>query len=134
MYRCSVYVNHCQFICSKCVDANQINGLALRSDLELLDRTRTIESEFKENIIKWMATLRNGPLANKSLMVALITLSRKMTGYLNRILHSVNWLFLGPVELTHLSLASLLWDIGKQNSPRWDTAERGVPSGAILFA
>ena len=36
--------------------------------------------------------------------------------------------------LTHLSLASLLWDIGKQNSPRCDAAERGVPSGAILFA
>ena len=31
--------------------------------------------------------------------------------------------------LTHLSLVSLLWDIGKQNSPRCD-----VPSGAILFA
>ena len=37
-------------------------------------------------------------------------------------------------ELTHLSLASLLWDIGKQNSPRSDAAERGAPSGAILFA
>ena len=36
--------------------------------------------------------------------------------------------------LTHLSLASLLWDIGKQNSPRCDAAKRGVPSGAILFA
>ena len=36
-------------------------------------------------------------------------------------------------DLTHLSLASLLWDIAKQNSPRWDAAERGVPSGAILF-
>ena len=36
--------------------------------------------------------------------------------------------------LTHLSLASLLWDIGKQYSPRCDAAERGVPSGAILFA
>ena len=36
--------------------------------------------------------------------------------------------------LTHLSLASLLWDIGKHNSPRCDAAERGVPSGAILFA
>ena len=36
--------------------------------------------------------------------------------------------------LTHLSLASLLWDIGKQHSPRCDAAERGVPSGAILFA
>ena len=29
---------------------------------------------------------------------------------------------------------SLLWDIGKQNSARCDAAERGVPSGAILFA
>ena len=37
-------------------------------------------------------------------------------------------------KLTHSSLASLLWDIGKQNSPRCDAAERGVPSGAILFA
>ena len=37
-------------------------------------------------------------------------------------------------QLTHLSLASLLWDLGKQNSPRCDAAERGVPSGAILFA
>ena len=37
-------------------------------------------------------------------------------------------------NLTNLSLASLLWDIGKQNSPRCDAAERGVPSGAILFA
>ena len=36
--------------------------------------------------------------------------------------------------LTHLSLASLLWDIGKHNSPRCDAAERGIPSGAILFA
>ena len=40
----------------------------------------------------------------------------------------------GISNLTHLSLASLLWDIGKQNSPRCDAAERGVPSGAILFA
>ena len=38
------------------------------------------------------------------------------------------------VQLTHLSLASLLWDIGKQSSPRCDAAKRGVPSGAILFA
>ena len=37
-------------------------------------------------------------------------------------------------NLTHLSLASLLWDLGKQNSPRCDATERGVPSGAILFA
>ena len=35
--------------------------------------------------------------------------------------------------LTHLSMASLLWDICKQYSPRCDAAER-VPSGAILFA
>ena len=34
--------------------------------------------------------------------------------------------------LTH-SLASFLWDIGKQYSPRCDAAERGVPSGAILL-
>ena len=33
-------------------------------------------------------------------------------------------------NLTHLSLASLLWDIGKQNSPKCDAAKRGVPSGA----
>ena len=38
------------------------------------------------------------------------------------------------IILTHISLASLLWDIGKQNSPRCDAAERGVPSAAILFA
>ena len=37
-------------------------------------------------------------------------------------------------DLTHLSLVSLLWDIGKQNSLRCNAAERGVPSGAILFA
>ena len=37
-------------------------------------------------------------------------------------------------SLTHLILASVLWDIGKQNSPICDAAERGVPSGAILFA
>ena len=36
--------------------------------------------------------------------------------------------------LTHISLASFLWDIGKQNSPRCDAEKRGVPSGAILFA
>ena len=36
--------------------------------------------------------------------------------------------FLSEICLTHLSLASLLWDIGKQNSPRCDASERGVPS------
>ena len=30
--------------------------------------------------------------------------------------------------------ASFLWDIGKQHSLICDAAERGVPSGAILFA
>ena len=33
-----------------------------------------------------------------------------------------------------ISLASFLWDTGKQNNPRCDAAKRGVPSGAILFA
>ena len=47
-------------------------------------------------------------------------------------INTVPILFL--IDLTHLSLASLLWDIGKQNSPRCDAAERGVSSGAILFA
>ena len=36
--------------------------------------------------------------------------------------------------LTHISLASLLWDIGKQYSPRCDAAKCDVPSGALLFA
>ena len=36
--------------------------------------------------------------------------------------------------LTRISLASFLWDIGKQNSPRCDAAKCGDPSGAILFA
>ena len=36
--------------------------------------------------------------------------------------------------VTHLGLASFLWDIGKQKSPRCDAAKRGVPSGTILFA
>ena len=41
---------------------------------------------------------------------------------------------LAVMILTRISLASFLWDIGKQNSPRCDAAECGVPSGAILFA
>ena len=32
------------------------------------------------------------------------------------------------------SFKTFLWDIGKQYSPRYDAAERGVPSGAFLFA
>ena len=35
--------------------------------------------------------------------------------------------------VTNISLASFLWDIGKQNGPRCDAAKRGVHSGAILF-
>ena len=37
---------------------------------------------------------------------------------------------------THIrvSLASFLWDIGKQNSPKCDATKRIIPSGAILFA
>ena len=38
------------------------------------------------------------------------------------------------VILAHISLASFLWDICKQNNLRCDAAKRGVPSGAILFA
>ena len=40
---------------------------------------------------------------------------------------------LSIAQLTRISLASFLWDTGEQHSPRWDAAERGVPSGAILF-
>ena len=36
--------------------------------------------------------------------------------------------------LTHVSLASFLWDIGKQYSPRCDATECGIPAVAILFA
>ena len=36
--------------------------------------------------------------------------------------------------LIHISLASFLWNIGKQNNPRSDAAFCGVPSDDILFA
>ena len=37
--------------------------------------------------------------------------------------------------LEHISIASFIWDIGKQSSPRYDTAEcSSVQSRAILFA
>ena len=36
--------------------------------------------------------------------------------------------------LTHISMASFLWDTGKQNSHRCDAVKSGVASGAILFA
>ena len=39
----------------------------------------------------------------------------------------------GPL-LTNISLASLLWDIGKQHRPRSDAAERGLWSGSPLLA
>ena len=34
----------------------------------------------------------------------------------------------------HISLASFLWVIGKQNSPRCDAVKRDVPFWATLFA
>ena len=42
--------------------------------------------------------------------------------------------FLGSTSngLTHLSLASFLWDIGKQHSPRCDAPDV-TPQNAILF-
>ena len=39
----------------------------------------------------------------------------------------------GITFLTHLSLASLLWDIGKQNSPRCDAAEHFKPVNDLVF-
>ena len=36
--------------------------------------------------------------------------------------------------LTHISLASFLWDIGKQCKTRSNAAKRGVWSGSPLFA
>ena len=33
------------------------------------------------------------------------------------------------LTLNNISLASFLWNIGKQNSPKLDAAKRGVPSG-----
>ena len=39
--------------------------------------------------------------------------------------------FLTPVQKL---VASFLWDIGKQYSPRYDAAEHGFPSRAFLFA
>ena len=34
--------------------------------------------------------------------------------------------FYEGVHITHISLTSFLWDIGKQNRPRSDAAKRGV--------
>ena len=41
--------------------------------------------------------------------------------------------FAGSTSQRNLNSDHPIWDIGKQYSPRCDTAERGVPSGAILF-
>ena len=38
------------------------------------------------------------------------------------------------IILTHFSLASLFWDLGKQYRPRSDATERGVWLEASLFA
>ena len=38
------------------------------------------------------------------------------------------------LHLTHIRLASLFWDLGKQCSPRSDASERGAWSGSALFA
>ena len=47
---------------------------------------------------------------------------------------SQNYNIKDNITLETLSMASLLWDIDKQYSPRCDAAERGVPFGAIVFA
>ena len=54
------------------------------------------------------------------------------TSLLGCVIQSATLLF--TAYLSHISLVSFLWDIGKQNRPRCDAAKRGVPSGAILFA
>ena len=47
---------------------------------------------------------------------------------------SESWAHTRNKLLTQMSLASFLWDIGKQHSPRCDAAKCGFTSGAILFA
>ena len=59
----------------------------------------------------------------KSSMIALIFEHERFPA---RVFH--NWC------LTHISLASHLWEICKQCRPRSDAAERGVWSGSTLFA
>ena len=44
-----------------------------------------------------------------------------------------NFFFNIIFSLAHIGLASILWDLGKQFSPRCDATEHGVPSGAVLF-
>ena len=45
-----------------------------------------------------------------------------------------NILKFSPSMFHELSMVSYFEDIGKQNSPRWDVTQRGVPAGAIPFA
>ena len=42
--------------------------------------------------------------------------------------------FFHTTQLTHISLTSFLWGIGKQCRTRWDPAERGIWSGSPSFA
>ena len=72
-------------------------------------------------------------------MFAFIFINFSLHNNLRKLRDLLEWFPLHSGELhyiclTHLSLASLLWDIGKQNSPRRDAAKRGVPSAAIMFA
>ena len=53
-------------------------------------------------------------------------ISMRVTSVKNKTCNSVNQV--NPYK------TGFLWDIGKQHSPRCDTAECGAPSGSILFA
>ena len=64
--------------------------------------------------------------------IVIVVYSQKVLFLLLTSIGLLHQLFHPP--LTHISLASFLWDIGNQNSPRCNAAKRGVPSGAILFA
>ena len=85
-------------------------------------------------IIHKMAKAQSGNLSNmhifdQSLVPLCYARARNQTcNILNARLDTL------PTTLTHISLASFLWDIGKQNSPRRDAAKRSIPSGTTLFA
>ena len=80
-------------------------------------------------------------VTGKILMVIKITGKKSHRKWV-KITRCENYHFLSETEvycgsetqLTHLSLVSLLWDIGKQWRPRADAAERAVWSGSPLFA
>ena len=57
-----------------------------------------------------------------------------LKGASNLLIGASNSMSYKLASLTHISLASFLWDIGRQKSPRCDAAKRGVTSGVILFA